>query len=64
MLKGKVAVVSGAAQGLGKSFTHILLENGAQVNRASMFIIPATSFESKVSWSECLVKTEYNILPL
>ncbi|KAF4077237.1 hypothetical protein AMELA_G00205700 [Ameiurus melas] len=31
MLKGKVAVVSGSAQGLGKSFTHILLENGAQV---------------------------------
>ncbi|KAF7696604.1 15-hydroxyprostaglandin dehydrogenase [NAD(+)] [Silurus meridionalis] len=31
MLKGKVAVVSGAARGLGKSFTHILLENGAQV---------------------------------
>ncbi|XP_053096144.1 15-hydroxyprostaglandin dehydrogenase [NAD(+)] isoform X1 [Pangasianodon hypophthalmus] len=31
MLKGKVAVVSGSAQGLGKAFTHILLENGAQV---------------------------------
>lgn len=31
MLKGKVAVVSGSAQGLGKSFTQILLENGAQV---------------------------------
>ncbi|KAG7320679.1 hypothetical protein KOW79_015094 [Hemibagrus wyckioides] len=31
MLKGKVAVVTGSAQGLGKAFTHILLENGAQV---------------------------------
>ncbi|KAK3555974.1 hypothetical protein QTP86_032044 [Hemibagrus guttatus] len=31
MLKGKVAVVTGSAQGLGKAFTHILLGNGAQV---------------------------------
>lgn len=39
MLKGKVAVVTGSAQGLGKAFTHILLENGAQVTSRNTYFL-------------------------
>lgn len=33
-LTGKVAVVTGAAQGIGKAVTEILLQNGAKVTAA------------------------------
>ncbi|KAM9450567.1 15-hydroxyprostaglandin dehydrogenase [NAD(+)] isoform 2-T6 [Clarias gariepinus] len=50
MLKGKVAVVSGAAQGLGKAFSHILLENGAQV--AMLDVNEAVGQELQVQFNQ------------
>lgn len=38
-LEDKLALVTGGAQGLGRSFVEILLKNGAKVNIAYHFIL-------------------------
>lgn len=46
-VSGKVAIVTGAAQGLGKAFSEILLKNGAKVSKSlsSLSRLPTYLYE-------------------